>query len=61
MAKGSKKEEAAAQGVYEDDLATPEQQEEEVRLAAYYLWELKGRQNGSDVEDWIEAEECVND
>jgi hypothetical protein len=38
-----------------------EQQEEEVRLAAYYLWEEKGRRDGSDIEDWIEAEEVVND
>ncbi|NMW22062.1 MAG: DUF2934 domain-containing protein [Chlorobiaceae bacterium] len=61
MAKGSKKEEASAPEVYEEVLSAPEQQEEEIRRAAYYLWELKGRKDGSDVEDWIEAEEIVND
>ena len=62
MAKGSKKEEGAAPEFYEDALSTTEQQEEEeIRLAAYYLWEMRGRNNGSDVEDWIEAEELVND
>jgi hypothetical protein len=40
----------------------PEEQisrDEEVRLAAYYLWEQKGRRNGCDVEDWLEAEESL--
>ncbi|WP_081423687.1 DUF2934 domain-containing protein [Pelodictyon luteolum] len=40
----------------------PEQQvnrEEEVRLAAYYLWEQKGRRIGCEVEDWLEAEQCL--
>ncbi|NTW83572.1 MAG: DUF2934 domain-containing protein [Chlorobiaceae bacterium] len=35
---------------------SPEQIEEDVRLTAYYLWEKKGSNNGSDIEDWIEAE-----
>ena len=34
----------------------PAGQEENVRIAAYYLWEQRGRIHGSDVEDWLEAE-----
>ncbi|MEI6758663.1 MAG: DUF2934 domain-containing protein [Chlorobium sp.] len=60
MAKGSKKEDGAAPEFYEEALSIPEQQEEETRLTAYYLWEMRGRNNGSDIEDWIEAEELVN-
>ena len=60
MAKKSKKEEVTAPDDYEATIS-PEQQEEDIRLTAYYLWEMKGRRNGADVEDWLEAEELVND
>jgi len=43
------------------EVTAPVEQEEEVRLAAYYLWEEKGRRDGSDVDDWVEAEGFVND
>ncbi|MEI8186983.1 MAG: DUF2934 domain-containing protein [Chlorobiaceae bacterium] len=26
-----------------------------MRLSTYYLWESKGRRNGWDIEDWLEA------
>ena len=29
---------------------------EEIRLRAYELWEKRGRQHGSDAEDWLAAE-----
>ncbi|ACF43933.1 DUF2934 domain-containing protein [Pelodictyon phaeoclathratiforme] len=38
-----------------------ELREEEIRLAAYYLWKEKGENHGSDTEDWLEAEESLND
>ena len=45
----------------EREVSGEEQPEEAIRLSAYYLWELKGREYGSDVEDWLEAEEALND
>jgi len=61
MAKGSNKAEEPVQEFYEEVESAPEQLEEEIRLTAYYLWESKGRGDGSDVEDWLTAEELVKD
>ncbi len=61
MAKGSNTADVLAPELYEQVVSASEQHAEEIRLAAYYLWESKGRNNGSDVEDWIEAVELVND
>lgn len=40
-------------------VTNPEWREEEIRLAAYYLWKEKGENHGSDTEDWLEAEESL--
>ena len=34
--------------------------EEDIRLIAYYLWEEKGSNNDTDIENWIEAEKYLN-
>ncbi|HWR02053.1 MAG TPA: DUF2934 domain-containing protein [Chlorobaculum sp.] len=33
-----------------------EERQEEIRLAAYYLWKENGEQEGNDVENWLKAE-----
>ena len=35
---------------------SPDERENEIRLAAYYIWEKKGEKQGEDKEDWYEAE-----
>jgi hypothetical protein len=40
---------------------TPELRQEEIRLTAYYLWKENGENHGSDTEDWLKAEESLND
>ncbi len=42
-------------------VTTPEVREEEIQLAAYYLWKEKGENHGSDTEDWFQAEEYLKD
>ena len=36
--------------------ATDESLEEQIRTRAYELYEARGREEGHDLEDWLEAE-----
>ena len=38
------------------DQGSLELTEEYVRLRAYQIWEQRGRPDGHDIEDWLEAE-----
>jgi len=38
---------------------TQEQKEEQIRLAAYYRWEEKGKNLWADKDDWFEAEDSI--
>jgi len=61
MAKESKKSKETEPELNKEKASVSEQQEEEIRLTAYYLWEKKGKNHGSDVDDWIEAEKTGSD
>ncbi|MBL6956856.1 MAG: DUF2934 domain-containing protein [Chlorobium phaeobacteroides] len=36
---------------------SPEERENNIRVAAYYCWEQRGKIHGCDVQDWVQAEE----
>ena len=40
-------------------MITLKQLEDEIRLIAYQLYELRGKEPGHEVEDWVEAEKIV--
>jgi len=39
----------------------PHTTEEDIRARAYELFEARGREDGHDLEDWVRAEEEIND
>jgi hypothetical protein len=45
----------------EEELRTPEEREDAIRLAAYYRWKKRGENHGEDREDWLEAEDSFAD
>ena len=40
-------------------VSEPEQLEDQIRGRAYELYELRGREDGHDLEDWLRAEEEI--
>ncbi|MEI8186234.1 MAG: DUF2934 domain-containing protein [Chlorobiaceae bacterium] len=53
------KEKKGKKGRQPEQLMSPEQREEQIRLAAYYRWEAKGRNTGADRDDWFEAQDSL--
>ncbi|TLU83852.1 MAG: DUF2934 domain-containing protein [Chlorobium sp.] len=43
----------------EEDPMTSDEREDRIRLAAYYIWKANGEPEGTDVQDWSQAEASV--
>jgi len=59
--KESKKKVPASKSKKNKTAQIPEIREEQIRITAYYRWEEKGKNHGSHVEDWLEAEDLLTD
>jgi hypothetical protein len=57
----SKKSQKRVEPEMTDGVMTPQEREEAIRLAAYYLWKKKGERHGEDRDDWSEAEDSFAD
>ena len=55
----SKKRPSPAAGVSMPPIELPEGMWERIARKAYELWEQRGRQEGNDLRDWLDAEEAV--
>jgi hypothetical protein len=55
----AKKRPAPAAGGSRQPIELPEGMWERISRKAYELWEQRGRQEGNDLRDWLDAEEAV--
>lgn len=54
----TKRNTAMSNDAIEQDSLTPEQREEQIRLAAYFIWQANGEPEGTAEEDWLRAEDA---
>jgi hypothetical protein len=55
----TKKRPSPATGTANMAIELPEGMWEQIARKAYELWEQRGRQEGNDLRDWLDAEEIV--
>jgi len=55
----TKRNTAMSNDAMEQDSLTPEQREDQIRLAAYFIWQANGEPEGTAEEDWLRAEEAL--
>lgn len=55
----AKKRPSPAAGVSKASIELPEGMWERIARKAYELWEQRGRQEGNELRDWLDAEEAV--
>ena len=58
-AKGGKGRSSSSRGASARPIELPEGIWEQISRKAYELWEERGRKEGNDLRDWLDAEEAV--